>query len=81
MSGAKFKLLPGLCLFGIAALNAPAFAQSSVQLNGLVDECRLRKKPRHPRCGGESRGRPLDVFLGISRYRGPGRRLFHILRA
>jgi predicted porin len=37
MSGAKFKLLPSLCLFGTAALSAPAFAQSSVQLYGLVD--------------------------------------------
>jgi predicted porin len=37
MSGAKFKLLPSLCLLGTAALSAPAFAQSSVQLYGLID--------------------------------------------
>lgn len=37
MSGAKFKLLPSLCLLGTAVLSAPAFAQSSVQLYGLVD--------------------------------------------
>lgn len=37
MSGTKFKLLPGLCLLGAAALSTPAHAQSSVQLYGLID--------------------------------------------
>ncbi|WP_454825975.1 porin [Paraburkholderia xenovorans] len=37
MSDAKFKPLSNLCLLGAVALSAPAFAQSSVQLYGLVD--------------------------------------------
>jgi len=37
MSGTKFKLLPGLCFIGCVAVSAPAFAQSSVTLYGLID--------------------------------------------
>ncbi|MFM0738022.1 porin [Paraburkholderia xenovorans] len=37
MPGAKLKLLPSLCFLGAAALSAPTYAQSSVQLYGLID--------------------------------------------